>query len=515
MVPGVELNYNTGASATLMAQTIFGDGVTIVSATYTGDNRASGIYSGGDAISPFATPSDTGVILSTGQVRAFTTQNPTQANTAPDTTTASNGPNGVLGPNTFDAAFLDVTFIPTGDTLTMQFVFSSEEYPEFVGSIYNDLVVIEVNGERIPLSVATDSGSVGSINPIDNAALYNDNTGSLFNTEMDGFTATLSLKMSVTPGVENSIRIGIADVGDSSFDSNLLIAADSLQTVFVANDDVGSLLITREKTFDILANDDAPVGTTLTLTHINGVPVVAGSQITLPTGQVITVNADGTVTVLADSDVETVSFSYTAQTSTGISDSAFVTIETVPCFTLGTRLDTPRGPRPVEDLAVGDMVLTRDEGPRPIRWIGHRRVPATGRFAPIHIGAGVLGASRPLLVSPLHRVLVQGPVAELLFGTREVLVAARDLVDGRDVRIEEGGWVDYYHLLFDRHQVVMSDGLLSESFLVGPQTRHCFDQAAIQEICALFPELDPATGGGYGASARPTLRPFEAKLLVA
>jgi hypothetical protein len=96
-----------------------------------------------------------------------------------------------------------------------------------------------------------------------------------------------------------------------------------------------------------------------------------------------------------------------------------------------------------------------------------------------------------------------------------VLVAARDLVDGRRITIEEAVTVDYFHLLFDRHQVVTTSGLRSESFLVGPQTRHCFDQGAVEEICALFPELDPATGGGYGASARPSLRPFEARLLVA
>ena len=515
MVAGVELTYNTGATALQMAETIFGSGVTIVSATYTGDSRASAIYSGGDTISPFATPSDTGVILSTGQAQAFTTQNNSQSNTATNTSTANNGPSNALGANTFDASYLDITFIPTGDTLTMQFVFASEEYPEYVGSIYNDLVVVEVNGVRIPLSVATDTGSVSSVSPINNASLYNNNTGDQFNTEMDGFTATLSLNMTVIPGVENTIRIGIADVGDDTFDSNLLIAADSLQTTFVANDDSRTMFINQEKTLDILGNDTAPSGSTLTLTHINGVPVVAGQQITLATGQVITVNANGTISVLTDSDIETISFSYTAQTTTGISDSAFVTIETIPCFTAGTLLDTPKGQRRIEDLQPGDLVLTRDDGPRPIRWIGRRQVSATGRFAPIRIAAGTLGAVQDVLVSPLHRLLIDGPAAELLFGSREVLVAARDLVDGRRITIEEREVVVYYHLLFDRHQVLTSSGLRSESFLVGPQTRHSFDQAAVEEICALFPELDSATGGGYGASARPSLRPFEARLLVA
>jgi hypothetical protein len=515
MVAGVELTYNTSATALQMAQEIFGAGVTITQAQYFGDPRASAIYSNGDALSPFATPGDRGVILSTGQAQAFTTQNATQSNTSGGTTTANDGPSNVFGAGTFDTSYLDIRFIPTGNILTIQFVFASEEYPEYVNSSFNDLVIIEVNGTRIPLSVATDSGSVSSINPNTNGSLYNDNTADQFNTEMDGFTATLSLNMVVNAGEVNRIRIGIADVGDDQWDSNLLIAADSLQTAFVANDDSRTMFINQEKTLDILANDSAPLGSTLTLTHINGLPVVAGQQITLPTGQVITVNLNGTISVLTDADIGTVSFSYTAQTSTGISDSAFVTIQTIPCFTRGTRLDTPYGPRRIEDLRIGDLVLTRDDGPRPIRWIGRRQVAATGRFAPVRIAAGVMGATEDVLVSPLHRVLVAGPTAELLFGAREVLVASRDLVDGHRIRIEEGERVVYFHLLFDRHQVVTTSGLESESFLVGPQTRHCFDQGAVDEICALFPELDRATGGGYGPSARPSLRPFEARLVMA
>ncbi|MCU0856242.1 MAG: choice-of-anchor L domain-containing protein, partial [Rhodobacteraceae bacterium] len=377
-----------------------------------------------------ATPGDRGVILSTGQAQAFTTQNATQSNTSGGTTTANDGPSNVFGAGTFDTSYLDIRFIPTGNILTIQFVFASEEYPEYVNSSFNDLVIIEVNGTRIPLSVATDSGSVSSINPNTNGSLYNDNTADQFNTEMDGFTATLSLNMVVNAGEVNRIRIGIADVGDDQWDSNLLIAADSLQTAFVANDDSRTMFINQEKTLDILANDSAPLGSTLTLTHINGLPVVAGQQITLPTGQVITVNLNGTISVLTDADIGTVSFSYTAQTSTGISDSAFVTIQTIPCFTRGTRLDTPYGPRRIEDLRIGDLVLTRDDGPRPIRWIGRRQVAATGRFAPVRIAAGVMGATEDVLVSPLHRVLVAGPTAELLFGAREVASGRHDLGAG-------------------------------------------------------------------------------------
>jgi len=72
MATGQELPINTGATALQMAQTIFGDGVTVVGATYSGDSVSSGIYTNGDTVSPDVTPGDTGVILTTGHVRNFT-----------------------------------------------------------------------------------------------------------------------------------------------------------------------------------------------------------------------------------------------------------------------------------------------------------------------------------------------------------------------------------------------------------------------------------------------------------
>ncbi|MDZ4135163.1 MAG: Hint domain-containing protein, partial [Paracoccaceae bacterium] len=142
-------------------------------------------------------------------------------------------------------------------------------------------------------------------------------------------------------------------------------------------------------------------------------------------------------------------------------------------------------------------------------------VAAVGDFAPIRIRAGTFGPHGTLLVSPLHRVLIRDSLAELLFGEAEVLVAARDLVNDRSVTVRRGGTVDYVHLLFDRHQVVWSEGLATESFLPGPQIAHSFEAAIVAEICTLFPEIDPETGFGYSPAARRTLRSFEAQVLLA
>ena len=510
------------ATAQDMAETIFGEGVEVVSASYTGDRWSSGIYQLGDTRIPLASPADEGVILSTGDVRSFSNTN--GANLFSNTSTDTDGVDGdpdfdaLAGGPTFDAAFLDVVFIPDNDVMSIQFVFASEEFPEFTNSIFNDAIGIWVNGEPVPIAVGEGEVDINNFNQTDSANLYYDNTNDQVDFEMDGFTATLTLKMNVVPGEENSIRIGIADTQDAVYDSTLIIAANSAQTLLIAEDDLVTLFPNGTQTVDLVANDTGPGNTVIFITHINGQAVSAGDTIVLNSGQSITLNADGTVTVQADGDVETVNFSYTVATGFGnsqITDTAFVTIDTVPCFVSGTLIRTQAGKVPVERLSVGDLVRTKDAGLQPIRWIGKRLMPAQGKMAPIEIAMNAFGEHGLLRVSPLHRILVRNTHADLLFGSAEVLIAAQDLIDGRSVKQIEGGYVEYVHLLFDEHQIVWSNGLASESFLPGPQTKSCFEAEKVEEIQTIFPMLDPSTGRGYGPSARPALKRREAKLLVA
>ncbi|MFU8862607.1 MAG: Hint domain-containing protein [Rhodobacterales bacterium] len=527
MVAASKLPVDTTATAMQMANEIFGAGVTVVSASYTGDSRSSGIYSNGDAISPDATPSNTGVILSTGRATDFTNSaggffwNPNQANQSDsrstDTSGVDNDPwfNEAAGAPTYDAAWLDIDFIPTGNLMTMQFVFSSEEYPEFANGAYQDFFGVWVNGQRVMLEVGDGDIDPNNLNAGSNQNLFVSNVGSPYNTEMDGFTVTMTLTMVVTPDQVNSIRIGIADVLDSQYDSNVLIAGNSVQTVLVAVTDVIQIYPDGTVIYDLLSNDVNLTGGVLTITHINGQPVTAGSTLTLATGQQITVNGDGTITVVGDGNVEVANFTYTVASSTGQSDVGFVVVNSVPCFVAGTQILTPHGEVAVEDLSSGDLVLTKDDGPQPLRWIGQRRVVAQGAFAPVCISANALGEHRQLMVSPLHRILIRDSLAEMLFGEGEVLVTARDLVNDHSIRRIEGGMVSYVHLLFDRHQVVFSEGLETESFLPGAQLANSFEADVIGEIVALFPELDPQTGQGYSPAARRTLRSFEARVLCA
>lgn len=519
MVAGREIPIDSKATAEEMAETIFGEGVTVVSANFTGDKGSSGIFSDGYATSPGVVPSDSGVMLSTGDLRGFTHNSWWQSNYSSSTTTGSSGPNNLsefndaAGTNTYDAAYIEADFIPAGDTMSIQLVFASEEYPEFTNSVYQDFVGVWVNGKFIETEVGNGDIDPGNMNDNVNGNLFKDNTSDQFNTEMDGITVTLTLKMNVNPGEVNSIKIGIADVSDSSYDSTLLIAADSVQASLIANADEVSVNPDGTKTVDVLANDTNETGGTLTITHVNGQAVTAGDKVVLGSGQEVTVNADGTLTLAGDGDTEVSNFTYTAEDSTGTSDVGYVTVDSAPCFVAGTLIRTDGGETPVERLQVGDLVLTRDDGPQPLRWIGRRQVRAEGRFAPIRIAADTFGAHGELLVSPLHRILIRDSLAELLFAEPEVLVAARDLINDRTVTRVEGGMVDYVHILFDRHQVVFSEGLETESFLPGPQLTRSFEAEMVEEICTLFPELHPATGKGYSPAARPTLKRYEARLL--
>jgi hypothetical protein len=186
----------------------------------------------------------------------------------------------------------------------------------------------------------------------------------------------------------------------------------------------------------------------------------------------------------------------------------------VICFTDGTLIETPGGPVPVEDLRAGDLVMTFDNGPQPLRWVGARTVKAEGALAPVVIAQGALGADRDTAVSPQHRMLMRGWQAEMLFGEPEVLAPAIGLVNGDTIYRKSGGEVRYHHILFDRHQIVRANGMWSESFHPGPVGVSTLARATREEVLLLFPELrlDPEA---YGPAARPGLKRREASVLVA
>lgn len=141
-------------------------------------------------------------------------------------------------------------------------------------------------------------------------------------------------------------------------------------------------------------------------------------------------------------------------------------------FTRGTRICMADGAqRKIEDLRVGDCVLTRDYGPQAIRWIGQSTVRAVGAFAPVVIRKGTLHNDNDLVVSPDHRIFVYQRRDRLGAGRAEVLVKVRHLINGDSVYQRDGGFVDYFQLLFDDHQIIYAEGIAAESMLIDPRTR--------------------------------------------
>jgi len=185
----------------------------------------------------------------------------------------------------------------------------------------------------------------------------------------------------------------------------------------------------------------------------------------------------------------------------------------IACFTAGTRIDTTTGPRAVESLRPGDLVLTRDHGAQPLRWRGQSTVRGQGRFAPVRIAPGVLGAAAPIRVSPQHRLLVSGWQVDLHFGAPEVLVPALALVDGAGIHQDPCDLVTYVHLMFDQHQLVTTCGLVSESFLPGQQGMLGWDRETAEEIYALFPALR-RNPRAYGPAARMICRGRDTRVLA-
>jgi hypothetical protein len=186
----------------------------------------------------------------------------------------------------------------------------------------------------------------------------------------------------------------------------------------------------------------------------------------------------------------------------------------VICFVRGTRIKTDHGEIEIEDLCEGDRVLTLDNGYQPIRWIGSTLRRAVGAMAPVQIDAGVLGNDRVLRVSPQHRMLLRGWQAELMFGEHEVLATAKSLLNDRTIRRIEGGFVEYFHILFDRHQIIFAEGAPSESFHPGQQGWKALDDGTRNEVLDLFPELAGGRFDSFGMSARLSLRDHEGRVLA-
>ena len=189
------------------------------------------------------------------------------------------------------------------------------------------------------------------------------------------------------------------------------------------------------------------------------------------------------------------------------------------CFTPGTLVATDEGERRIEALQPGERVVTRDNGFQEIRWIGSRVLKRTAGtraiLRPVRIKAHTFGdrvPERDIVLSPNHRILWQSSDMQLLSGHNEVFAAVKSLVGQPGVTREPVNDVTYFHMLFDRHEVILADGMWTESFFPGPVALNNLQLDQQNELLNIFPELKRRDGPDVFALARPEARHFEVAL---
>lgn len=185
----------------------------------------------------------------------------------------------------------------------------------------------------------------------------------------------------------------------------------------------------------------------------------------------------------------------------------------VVCFTTGTNISTPTGPKPIEYLQKGDLIITRDNGLQPIRWIGRKvisgaRLHAMPHLHPILIKKDAFGPGAPqkdMWLSPQHRVLHESAACLVQFGSREILVPAKGLVNDTTIITDTSrNTVEYIHILFDSHEIIYADGIASESFHPAEMAMSALEDASRAELFEIFPDLICGLKN-YGPSVRPNI----------
>ncbi len=183
-------------------------------------------------------------------------------------------------------------------------------------------------------------------------------------------------------------------------------------------------------------------------------------------------------------------------------------------FTRGTHIALATGEqRLIEDLKVGDKVLTRDDGTQAIRWIGQSTVRAVGEFAPICVRAGTLNNENDLIISPDHRLFIYQRTDEVGAGRSELLVKARHLVNGDTVVVQDGGFVDYFQLLFDSHQIIYAEGIAAESMLIDRRTRSVLPDDLALALGDVIPGHSDLPHAGLDVNENLLKRPDAAEML--
>ncbi len=184
--------------------------------------------------------------------------------------------------------------------------------------------------------------------------------------------------------------------------------------------------------------------------------------------------------------------------------------DVVPCFAPGTMLQGKWGEIPVEEIQLGDLLMTVDHGLQPVRWVGKRTVSTAElvrhpNLRPVIVRKHAFGNRRKMLVSPQHGLVMQ-------FGSNDLLVRAKhaaEILGGKYARTHRSSTaVTYIHIMFEQHELVLAESSPTEAFYPGPMALRGLDPGCQSSLLATFPKLAHVREGAatalevYGPPAR-------------
>lgn len=369
-----------------------------------------------------------------------------------------------------------------GDGIDSVYGGSGDDTIRLVGNFGNDTIIGgetgETAGDTLNLEGVTSDLTVDLSGADPEAGIVSDGTS----------TATFS-------EIENIILGSGADtvvLGDGSGDDTVgnFDMADSGDGTTVDQLDVSNLTTdgtTPVKAWDVIVTDTNGDGT-------------GDAILTFPNGESITLS--GVLASQVDSAAELNSIG-------------------IPCFNKGAMIETINGEVPIEEIRVGDLVRTLHSGFQPVRWAGSRTICAdmldqNPQLKPIVIRKMALNNQRKLVVSPQHGMVIDVEGQTKLIRAKHLAEFMGGKVARVSSAIEE---VTYFHLMFDKHEVLFAEGSLSEAFYPGKLAMSSIDAEVRFELFSIFPELvDVALGKAdvedvYSEPAHPYLKRHEAKQL--
>ena len=304
-VPGESVQSGFGAAD--LAQSLVGPGVSVSNASFVGGASSAGSFTFTDAtVIGFGQ----GIVLSSGNVADIVGPNMADSTSTDFANPGDTDLTNLAGYETHDAAVLEFDFVPTANQVVFQYTFASDEYPEWVNTVFNDVFAFYVNGTNyavvrqtagdpnaafVPVAV----NNINDGNPLDPAFVaarpdlfrpnYVDPNGapSALPLELDGLTRVLTFQAPVTPGVVNHMKLAIADASDGIYDSAVFIQAGSLVSNSNPVADLSLLPISPASPSQVTAVIEAedPNGSPLTYTIDWGDGTFSSGQLDTPTDE--------------------------------------------------------------------------------------------------------------------------------------------------------------------------------------------------------------------------------------